>query len=82
MSERARECFEHRVAMIDNRWKVRIVDCPRCDQPQVFFRNSFVCVDACGFLSCLLECGRCNAVLSGVIDPYDEGLLVSSQTTY
>ncbi len=79
-SERACEFLEHTAATIDNTWKLRIIDCPKCTKPLVFCRNGTPHMDACGFESYLLDCGRCNGVLVGVVDPYDEGLLVSMST--
>jgi len=59
-------------------WKLRVVDCPRCAAPLVFWRNGAARIDACGFESYRLDCGRCDAALTGVVDPYDEALLVSA----
>lgn len=61
-----------------NRWRLRIIDCPRCAQPLIFGRNGAAQIDACGFESYRLDCGSCNAVLTGIVDPYDEALLVSA----
>ena len=34
-------------------------------------------MDSCGFESYELECRRCGASLGGIIDPYDDELLLS-----
>jgi len=59
-------------------WKLRVVECPRCVEPLVFWRNGAARIDACGFESYRLDCGRCDAALTGIVDPYDEALLVSA----
>jgi hypothetical protein len=61
-----------------NRWKLRTIDCPRCAGPVVLRRNGAAHIDACGFESYRLDCASCDAVLTGVVDPYDDALLVSA----
>jgi hypothetical protein len=80
MGEHARDSLVHTAPAIGNTWKLRIINCPRCEQPLVF-RRSGTQIDACGFESYLLDCGSCDAVFTGVVDPYDDALLVSRQTT-
>jgi hypothetical protein len=53
------------------------VACPKCDAPFVFCRNSKPFIDACGFESYALECHECGASLAGIVDPFDETLLLS-----
>jgi hypothetical protein len=62
----------------DDSWKLRTIDCPRCAEPLAFRRNGGQRIDACGLESHRLDCRSCDAVLTGVVDPYDEALLVSA----
>ncbi len=34
-------------------------------------------IDACGFESYSFECVECDSALTGIIDPYDDALLLS-----
>ncbi len=43
----------------------------------MFCRSRTPRIDACGFESYSLECQECGARLAGIIDPYDEELLLS-----
>jgi hypothetical protein len=56
-------------------WRLRTINCPRCAEPLVFDTERATRIDACGFEIHCLDCGRCGAVLTGVLDPYDEALL-------
>jgi hypothetical protein len=43
----------------------------------MFCRSRTPDVDACGFESYSLECHECGGRLAGIIDPYDDELLLS-----
>jgi hypothetical protein len=43
----------------------------------MFRRSCAPNVNACGFESYNLECHECGARLAGIIDPYDDELLLS-----
>jgi hypothetical protein len=55
----------------------RVAICPRCDAQLLFHRSRTPEIDACGFETCRLECTACTASLGGVIDPYDDAVLLS-----
>jgi hypothetical protein len=55
----------------------QIVVCPHCRLHFRFYRSSSPHIDECGFESYSLECPRCGAPLSGIIDPADDKLLLS-----
>jgi hypothetical protein len=57
-------------------WRIRVVECPRCAKPLVFCRASTLNVDSCGFESYRLDCPECDAKLAGIVDPFDEALMV------
>jgi len=59
--------------------RLRTIGCPRCADALVFSRDGKARFDACGFESYRLDCGSCDAVLTVVVDPYDEALLVSAE---
>jgi hypothetical protein len=51
--------------------------CPACTAQVIFCRSRTPHIDRCGFESYSLECHECGAELAGIIDPYDEELLLS-----
>jgi hypothetical protein len=53
------------------------VACPKCQARFVFCRSPKPLIDACGFESYALECHECGAPLAGIVDPFDETLLIS-----
>jgi hypothetical protein len=53
------------------------VACPKCEARFVFCRSRKPFIDACGFESYALECHECGAPLAGIVDPFDETLLMS-----
>ena len=55
----------------------RTIACPKCDAHFVFCRSSKPFIDACGFESYTLACHECGASLAGVVDPFDDTLLIS-----
>ncbi len=60
-----------------SRPRPQVIACPQCDNRFMFFRSSTPQIDCCGFESCSLECEGCGAPLAGIVDPYDETLLLS-----
>jgi len=54
-----------------------IVACPACSARLAFQRNSMPRIDACGFESYSLECKECGVPLAGIVDPFDDTLLLS-----
>jgi hypothetical protein len=55
----------------------RVVSCPDCGARLVLYPSRTPQIDACGFETAQLECSQCEASLAGVIDPYDEAVLLS-----
>jgi hypothetical protein len=53
------------------------IACPKCSARFVFCRSGKPFIDACGFESYTLECHECGASLAGIVDPFDETLLIS-----
>jgi hypothetical protein len=43
----------------------------------MFCRSRTPRIDSCGFQSYSLDCVECGTPLAGIIDPYDEALLLS-----
>jgi len=54
----------------------RAVDCPQCDARLTWHAGATPRIDACGLESLRLQCTQCGASLAGVIDPYDDAVLV------
>ncbi len=53
------------------------IACPKCHARFVFRRSREPFIDACGFESYALECDECGASLAGIVDPFDDTLLIS-----
>ena len=53
------------------------VACPRCATPLRFYRSDTPRIDACGFESYSFECKECGVPVGGIIDPFDDTLLLS-----
>ena len=53
------------------------IACPACTAQVMFCRSRTLHIDTCGFESYSLECHECGARLAGIIDPYDDELLLS-----
>ncbi len=54
-----------------------VVACPACSARLALQRNSTPHIDACGFESYSLECKECGVPFAGIIDPFDDTLLLS-----
>jgi hypothetical protein len=61
----------------DGSARTRFTACPACDARLVLFRSHPAPIDSCGFESYNLECKQCGTALVGIIDPYDDALLVA-----
>ena len=61
----------------DARVDAWVVACPSCDAPLKFCRDGMPRIDACGFESYSFECKECGAALAGIVDPFDDTLLLS-----
>jgi hypothetical protein len=59
-------------------WPAHLVACPRCDARVMFYRNPIPEIDTCGFERCSFACKECEAWLVGMIDPFDDTLLLSA----
>jgi len=55
-----------------------VVLCPQCGAHLVFERSRTPQIDSSGFETCRLDCTQCEAPLAGVIDPYDDAVLLSA----
>ena len=58
-------------------YQPRVIKCPKCQARLTFHRALAPSMDSSGFESYSLECGACGIVFAGIIDPYDEALLLS-----
>ena len=55
----------------------RVVVCPACNAQLAFNKSLSPRIDACGFESYSIECKECGAPLVGIVDPFDDTLLLS-----
>jgi C4-type Zn-finger protein len=55
----------------------QVIACPACNARLAFHRSRAPHIDECGFESYSLECKECGAPLAGIIDPFDETLLLT-----
>jgi RNase P subunit RPR2 len=53
------------------------VVCPKCDGPLIFYRSEKPHIDECGFENYSLKCRTCGSSLVGIIDPFDDSLLLT-----
>ena len=53
------------------------VACPKCDASLVFYRSDKPHIDECGFESYCFKCKVCGSMLTGIIDPAEDALLVT-----
>jgi hypothetical protein len=54
-----------------------VIGCPKCTARLMFCRSRTPQIDACGFESYRLECKECGLPLAGIVDPFDDTLLLS-----
>ena len=55
----------------------QLVECPNCAKISTFIKPTQPHIDTCGFESYTFLCEYCGSLLSGVVDPFDDQLLVS-----
>ena len=53
------------------------IACPKCAAQLRFCRSHNPRIDACGFESYSLECKECGVPFAGIVDPFDDTLLLS-----
>jgi len=58
-------------------WATHLIACPKCNARLAFDRSLSPQIDACGFESYRLECKECGTPLAGIVDPFDDTLLLS-----
>jgi hypothetical protein len=54
-----------------------VIACPVCNARLAFHGGDTPHIDECGFESYHFECMQCGGSLGGIVDPYDETLLLS-----
>jgi hypothetical protein len=54
------------------------IACVTCDAALILCKAMPPQIDACGFERYDFECSECRSRLTGIIDPYDEALLLST----
>jgi hypothetical protein len=60
-----------------NTAKPEKVACPGCAASMVIYRSNNPQIDECGFESYGLTCRACGTALVGIIDPFDDKLLLT-----
>ena len=55
---------------------MKIIECPKCRSPIPFRRSNNPIIDGSGFEIYDFLCASCRKRFSGIIDPYDDSLLV------
>jgi hypothetical protein len=58
-------------------WQLGAVNCPTCDARLRLDRTFASLMDSCGFENYRLECDECGIQFVGIVDPYDNALLLS-----
>ena len=53
------------------------VACPKCDALLIFYSSDKPHIDESGFESYCFKCKVCGSMLTGIIDPADDALLVT-----
>ncbi len=54
-----------------------LIGCPKCTAQLMFYRSRTPRIDACGFESYSVECKECGVPFAGIVDPFDDTLLLS-----
>jgi len=57
------------------------IACPSCNALLPFTRSEMPHIDECGFESYRLQCTECSTELAGIIDPFDDALLLSESVS-
>ena len=68
------EEFEEEVTTLS---AAQAIACPACNAGFAFHRHSTPHIDACGFESYSFECKECGVPFAGIVDPFDDTLLLS-----
>ena len=55
---------------------MQVAACPACGARLTFCRSDAPEIDACGFESYHFACDECGVALAGIIDPFDDALLL------
>lgn len=55
----------------------QFTSCPECAAPLMVYRSETPQIDACGFEVFNLSCWKCQTPLGGIVDPFDDALLLS-----
>ncbi len=58
-------------------WLPRSVNCPKCKARLWLYGMLATSTDSCGFENYCLKCDACGIQFAGVVDPYDDVLLLS-----
>jgi hypothetical protein len=66
--------LEQRLESPSTTW---IIACPKCDAPLSLHRTRAPAIDESGFETYRLYCAACGAALAGLVDPYDDELLLT-----
>ena len=57
----------------------RAINCPKCAGRLALYSTLTPLIDSCGFENYRLECDVCGVQFAGIIDPYDDVLLLSER---
>jgi hypothetical protein len=60
---------------------LRAAQCPHCNQPLVC-DDANASFDCCGFEIYQLDCGFCQTSLGGIVDPFDDALLLTARASH
>jgi len=58
-------------------WQLAAVNCPRCEARLRLDITLTSLMDSCGLENCRLECDACGIRFVGIVDPYDDALLLA-----
>jgi RNase P subunit RPR2 len=56
---------------------VQAAVCAKCNAHMVFYRSTNPRIDECGFESYSFACDECGTAFAGIVDPFDQTLLLS-----
>ena len=62
--------------------KTQEVASPRCRKSFQFHRSDTPNIDECGFESYSLKCNACGSALIGIIDPANDGLILTIKNVH
>ena len=55
----------------------RVINCSKCETRLLLSKTLSPPIDSCGFENYSLECNECGIRFIGIVDPYDDVLLLS-----